>query len=65
MGFVTSADITHAQKGKNTINESGQDGQKVKYGLLKKGKERKEKKNRANCHKATSVKFRKFQLTIW
>lgn len=45
MGFVTSADITHAQKGKNTINESGQDRQKVKYGLLKKGKERKEKKN--------------------
>lgn len=54
MGFVTSADITHAQKGKNTINESGQDRQKVKYGLLKKEKrkrkreikERKEKQSK-------------------
>lgn len=45
MGFVTSADITHAQKGKNTINESGQDRQKVKYGLLKK-RERKERKEK-------------------
>lgn len=51
MGFVTSADITHAQKGKNTINESGQDRQKVKYGLLKKGKGKKRKEKQQTAIK--------------